>query len=88
MQTRTRLDTLIRQRLLTRNEAREVLVRRAVAMGVSERKFALSERQLYRLLLGEVKTRPHPVVCRVIEAEFGCSIGELLAPDVPELQAA
>ena len=81
MRTRTRLDSLVRQRLLTRNEARELLIRRAAAMGLTERKFALSERQFYRLLLGEVKTRPHPVVCRVIEAEFGCSIDDLLAPD-------
>jgi hypothetical protein len=71
---------MVRQRLLTRNEARELLARRAIGMGVAERKFALSERQFYRLLLGEVKTRPHPVVCRVIEAEFGCPIDELLAP--------
>lgn len=77
--SRTRLDCLIRQRLLTRNEARELLAHRAIGMGVTERKFALSERQFYRLLSGEVKTRPHPVVCRVIEAEFGYSIEELLA---------
>jgi hypothetical protein len=81
MRTRTRLDRLIHERLLTRNEARELLTYRAVAMGVTERKFALSERQFYRLLLGEVKTRPHPVVCRVIEAEFGYPIEELLAPE-------
>jgi hypothetical protein len=68
--------------MLTRNEAREQLTLRAVRMGVTERRFALSERQFYRLLLGEVKTRPHPVVCRVIEAEFGYSIDELLAPVV------
>jgi hypothetical protein len=49
-------------------------------MGATDRKFSLSERQFYRLLLGEVKTRPHPVVCRVIEAEFGFPIGELLMP--------
>jgi hypothetical protein len=77
---RTRLDGLVRERLLTRNEARELLARRAGRMGVTERKFALSERQFYRLLSGEIKTRPHPVVCRVIEAEFGYSIEELLAP--------
>jgi hypothetical protein len=78
--TRTRLDGLVRQRRLTRNEARQVLVDRAILMGVTERKFALSERQFYRLLFGEVKTLPHPVVCRVIEAEFGYTIEELLAP--------
>jgi hypothetical protein len=74
------LDGLVRDRLLTRNEAREQLIRRANGMGLSARKFSLSERQFYRLLLGEVKTRPHPVVCRVIEAEFGYPIGELLSP--------
>jgi hypothetical protein len=83
-QTRTRLDSLVRQRLLTRKEACEALSRRAGRMGLSECKFALSERQFYRLLLGEVKTRPHPVVCRVIEAEFGCSIDELLAREAVE----
>jgi hypothetical protein len=77
---RTRLDSLVRERLLTRNEARELLAYRALRMGFTERKFALSERQFYRLLSGEIKTRPHPVVCRVIEAEFGYSIEELLAP--------
>lgn len=77
---RTRLDSLVRERLLTRNEARELLAYRALCMGLTERKFALSERQFYRLLSGEIKTRPHPVVCRVIEAEFGYSIEELLAP--------
>jgi hypothetical protein len=77
---RTRLDSLVRERLLTRNEARELLLDRAIRMGVTERKFALSERQFYRLLFGEVKTRPHPVVCRVIEAEFGQPIDDLLAP--------
>ena len=77
---RTRLDGLVRERLLTRNEARELLAYRAITMGVTERRFALSERQFYRLLRGEVKTRPHPVVCRVIEAEFGYSIEELLSP--------
>jgi hypothetical protein len=79
----TRLDRLVRERHLTRNEAREILVERAIRMGVTERKFALSERQFYRLLFGEVKTQPHPVVCRVIEAEFGYPIEQLLAPDEP-----
>jgi hypothetical protein len=79
MPPRTLLDLLVRQRLLTRNEARDLLVGRAMRMGVSEQKFALSERQFYRLLFGEVKTRPHPVVCRVMEAEFGYPIDELLA---------
>ena len=87
MPSRTRLDSLVHQRMLTRNEARELLVSRAVRMGVTERRFALSERQFYRLLFGEVKTRPHPVVCRVIEAEFGGSIDELLAPFTPSLVA-
>jgi hypothetical protein len=77
---RTLLDSLVRQRRLTRNEARQVLAHRAGGMGITERRYALSERQFYRLLHGEVKTRPHPVVCRVIEAEFGYSIDDLLAP--------
>jgi hypothetical protein len=81
MPIRTRLDCLVRERMLTRNEARELLADRAIRMGVTERRFALSERQFYRLLFGEVKTRPHPVVCRVIEAEFGYPIAELLAPE-------
>jgi hypothetical protein len=77
---RTLLDALVRQRRLTRNEARELLAQRAKQMGHTERRFALSERQFYRLLHGEVKTRPHPVVCRVVEAEFGHSIDDLLSP--------
>lgn len=77
---RTLLDALVRQRRLTRNETRELLTLRAAGMGVTERRFALSERQFYRLLGGEVKTRPHPVVCRVIEAEFGYPVEALLGP--------
>lgn len=77
---RTLLDALVRRRRLTRHEALELLARRARGMGIMERRFALSERQFYRLLHGEVKTRPHPVVCRVLEAEFGCPIENLLAP--------
>jgi hypothetical protein len=80
---RTLLDTLVRQRHLTRNEARELLRYRAARMGVTERGFALSERQFYRLLHGEVKTLPHPVVCRVIEAEFGYPIRALLSSRQP-----
>ncbi len=80
---RTLLDSLVRQRRLTRNEARELLAFRAGGMGITERRYALSERQFYRLLHGEVKTRPHPVVCRVIEAEFGYPIDDLLAPCGP-----
>jgi hypothetical protein len=77
---RTLLDSLLRQRHLTRNEARELLRDRAARMGVTERKYALSERQFYRLVNGQVKTKPHAVVCRVIEAEFGLPIDALLAP--------
>lgn len=77
---RTLLDTLVRQRHLTRNEARELLRDRAARMGVTERRYALSERQFYRLVNGQVKTKPHPVVCRVIEAEFGLPIADLLGP--------
>lgn len=79
---RTVLDQLIRQRGLTRNETRDLLAHRAERMGVTERRYALSERQFYRVVAGTVKTRPHPVVCRVLEAEFGRPIDALLAPPV------
>jgi hypothetical protein len=84
----TLLDALIRHRRLTRNEARELLFRRAAQMGATERRFALSERQLYRLLRGEVKTVPHPVMCRVLEAEFGYPVAQLLAPHEPTVASS
>jgi hypothetical protein len=84
---RTVLDMLLRQRNLTRNGARQVLRDRAARMGLTGRRYALSERQFYRLVNGQVKTRPHPVVCRVIEAEFGLPIADLLGPVLTERRA-
>lgn len=75
----TLLGALLRERHLTREQTIDLLDRRAREMQV--RDFALSVRQLNRWLAGGVVTEPRPSVCRVVEAEFGHGIDELLAPD-------
>jgi tetratricopeptide (TPR) repeat protein len=80
MKTRPRktlLQCLMTKRHLTREQAIEVLDRRARDMGV--RDFALSLRQLDRWLAGDVATLPRPTLCRVVEAEFGYPVQQLLA---------
>jgi len=47
-------------------------------MGVTD--YALSLRQLDRFYAGKVATVPRPSVCRVLEAEFGYSVKQLLGP--------
>lgn len=76
---RTFLQALLEARHLTREQTLEVLERRARALGVTD--FALSLRQLDRLLASELVTRPRPSVRRVLEAEFGFPIAVLLAPE-------
>ncbi len=47
-------------------------------MGVND--YALSLRQLDRFYAGKVATVPRPSVCRILEAEFGYSVKQLLGP--------
>jgi hypothetical protein len=80
MKTRLRktlLQCLMTERHLTREHVIEVLDRRARDMGV--RDFALSVRQLDRWLAGELATLPRASLCRVVEAEFGYPVQQLLA---------
>ena len=74
---KTLLQRRMIERRLTREQAIEVLDRRARDMGV--RDFALSLRQLDRWLAGDVATLPRPSLCRVVEAEFGYPVERLLA---------
>jgi hypothetical protein len=69
-------------RRLTRERTVEVLDRRAQQLGVHD--FTLTVRQLDRWLAGQIATEPRPSVCRVVEAEFGRPIKELLAALRPE----
>lgn len=73
----TLLQLLIRRRHLTREGTVKLLERRAAQLGVGD--FALSVRQLDRWLAGEIDTLPRPSLCRVVEAEFGRPIEQLLA---------
>ncbi|GIH10072.1 hypothetical protein Rhe02_81390 [Rhizocola hellebori] len=68
------------ERNLSYQELSEVLGRRAKALGT--RPLDLSERQLKRLANGQVKSLPTPLTRRVLEAEFGHPIEELLKPAV------
>ena len=77
---KTLLRRLIEDRRLTRQEALDLLKRRALDMGV-DREYTLSMREFDRLLNGELKGTPHPVRARVLEAEFGYSIDALLSTD-------
>jgi hypothetical protein len=76
---RTLLQALVQERHLTREQMIDVLDRQAREMGIKD--FALSLRQVDRWFAGRVATAPRPSVCRVIEAEFGYPVDELLAPD-------
>lgn len=78
----TLLKYLMRERRLTRERTVEVLHRRAQELAVHD--FTLTVRQLDRWLAGEIATQPRPSVCLVLEAEFGRSVEELLAPHPPE----
>lgn len=76
LEQRTLLRQLMFERNLSYQEVSEVLGQRAKALGV--RPLDLSERQLKRLANGQVKSRPLPLTCRVLEAEFGRPIEALL----------
>ena len=76
---KTLLQSLVHERHLTREPLIEVLDRRARSLDIQD--FALSLRQVDRWFLGRVATLPRPSVCRVLEAEFGYPVAELLGPD-------
>src|SRR6185312_15141007 len=73
----TLLQRLMQERHLTHADTIRLLERRARQMGASD--FTMGERTLDHWLSGTVRTSPQPVRRRVLEAEFGHSIGELLA---------
>lgn len=77
----TLLRYLMTERRLTRERTVEMLDRRARELGAHD--FTLTVRQLDRWLAGEI-TQPRLSVCRVVEAEFGRRIEDLLAPHRPE----
>ena len=79
----TLLATLVRQRRLTQDETVDALRRRARQMEIPENRFDLSVRQLQRWVAGQVR-QPHPVQCRVLEAEFRHPVEKLLAPPEPD----
>jgi len=76
--TDTLLALLVQQRRLTQDETIAVLRERARALGIHERGFDLTVRQFQRWVAGAVK-QPHPAHCRILEAEFGHSVTDLLA---------
>jgi hypothetical protein len=80
----TLLQRLMEERHLTHADTIKVLERRAREIGATD--FTLGERTLDHWLSGTLRTAPQPVRRRVLEAEFGHSIGALLAlidPDAP-----
>jgi hypothetical protein len=82
----TLLHALVHERHLTVPETLKVLQRRAARM--SEPAFALSDRQFRRWLAGDISSLDgaRPANVRVAEAEFGWSIGALLAADERQLE--
>jgi hypothetical protein len=80
----TLLQHLMIDRRLTHEQTVEVLHRRAQQLGVHD--FTLTVRQLNRWLAGQT-ARPRLSVCRVVEAEFGRRIEELLNPYQPRVFA-
>ncbi|MGQ0775121.1 MAG: hypothetical protein ACT4NY_12000 [Pseudonocardiales bacterium] len=80
MSTRDRvtlLQQLMTERRWTRNDTLKRLAVRAPSVGADD--FALSLRQLDRMLAGQVETLPHASTCRVLEAEFERRIEDLLS---------
>lgn len=73
----TLLQQLMAERRWTRNDTLDRLAVRAPSVGADD--FALSLRQLDRMLAGQVETLPHASTCRVIEAEFERRIEDLLS---------
>jgi hypothetical protein len=75
----TLLAALVRERRLTQDEAVALLRERARLMGIAGGRFNLTVRQFQRWVAGQVKL-PHPTQCRVLEAEYGRPVEELMAP--------
>ena len=73
----TLLQQLMAERRWTRNDTLKRLAVRAPSVDADD--FALSLRQLDRMLAGQVETLPHASTCRVLEAEFGRRIEDLLS---------
>jgi hypothetical protein len=73
----TLLQRLMEERHLTHADTIRLLERRARQMGAAD--FTLGERTLDHWLSGTLRTAPQPVRRRVLEAEFGHAIGDLLA---------
>ena len=73
----TLLQRLMEERHLTHADTIRLLERRARQMGAAD--FTIGERTLDHWLSGTLRTTPQPVRRRVLEAEFGHGIGELLA---------
>lgn len=72
----TLLQQLMTERRWTRAETLKRLAARAPSVDADD--FTLSLRQLDRMLAGQIETLPHAGTCRVIEAEFGRRIEDLL----------
>jgi hypothetical protein len=73
----TLLQRLMEERHLTHADTIRLLERRARKMGAAD--FTLGERTLDHWLSGTLRTTPQPVRRRVLEAEFGHAIADLLA---------
>jgi hypothetical protein len=74
------------ERHLTHADTIKLLERRARQMGASD--FTMGERTLDNWLSGTLRTAPQPVRRRVLEAEFGHSIAELLSTVEDEAHSA
>jgi len=81
----TLLQRLMEERHLSHADTIKLLERRARQMGAAD--FSLGERTLDHWLSGTLRTAPQPVRRRVLEAEFGHAVTELLsfAEDGPRL---
>jgi hypothetical protein len=73
----TLLQRLMEERHLTHADTIRLLERRARQMGAAD--FTLGERTLDHWLSGALRTAPQPVRRRVLEAEFGHSVSDLLS---------
>src|SRR6185436_9655479 len=82
----TLLQRLMEERHLTHADTIRLLERRARQMGAAD--FTLGERTLDHWLSGTLRTAPQPVRRRVLEAEFGHAVSELLSFEDPAPQKA
>jgi hypothetical protein len=77
----TLLHRLIDERRLTREQALNLLKRRARDLGIADNDYSLSIREFDRYIHGDIKGTPQSVRVQVLEAEFGYPIAALIAPD-------